>query len=192
MKFTGKISGIGRTLKGILTVTLESDMTDPAGILGLSQADKLDVEIKKHREKRSLDANAYYWLLCSRLAEALHVSKPYTHNYLMRRYGQIELIGGQAVYIVIPDTDEAREKVDEEQLYHLKPTAQVKEGKDGVMYRTYMMLKGSSAYDTKEMSDLIEGLIGECKQMDIETLPPEELERMMAAYGKKVEKRTDR
>lgn len=192
MKFTGKISGIGRTLKGTLTVTLESDMTDPAGILGLSQADKLDVEIKKHREKRSLDANAYYWLLCSRLAEALHVSKPYMHNYLMRRYGQIELIGGQAVYIIIPDTDEAREKVDEEQLYHLKPTAQVKEGKDGVMYRTYMMLKGSSAYDTKEMSDLIEGLIGECKQMGIETLQPEELERMMAAYGKKIEKRTDR
>lgn len=95
------------------------------------------------------------------------------------------------MYIVIPDTEEVREKVDEEQLYHLKPTAQVKEGKDGVMYRTYMMLKGSSAYDTKEMSDLIEGLIGECKQMGIETLPPEELERMMAAYGKKIEKRAD-
>ena len=60
------------------------------------------------------------------------------------------------------------------------------------MYRTYMMLKGSSEYDTKEMSHLIDGLVSECKEMGIETLPPEELERMMAAYGKKIEKCTDR
>lgn len=105
MKFLGKISGIGRTLNGILTVTIESRQMDPVSATKLSQADSLDVEIKKHRKKRSLDANSYYWLLCSKLAEAMHVSKPYMHNRLLRRYGQIEIIGGQAVYIVIPDTD---------------------------------------------------------------------------------------
>lgn len=192
MKFIGKINGIGRTLNGILTVTIESRQMDPAAAMKLSQVDRLDVEIEKHREKRSLDANNYYWLLCSKLAEASNVSKPYAHNFLLRRYGQIEMIGGQAVYIVIPDTDEAKREVDEAQLYHLRPTSQVKEGKDGGMYRTYMMLKGSSAYDTREMSVLIDGLVSECRDAGIETLPPEELERMMAAYGKKTEKRTDR
>lgn len=192
MKFTGRINGVGRTLNGILTVTIESRHLDPAAAMKLSQADSLDVEIKKHSEKRSLDANSYYWLLCSRLAEAMDVTKPFAHNYLLRHYGQIEIVGGQAVYIVIPDTDESKKQVDEEQLYHLKPTSQVKEGKDGMMYRTYMMLKGSSAYDTREMSVLIDGLVSECRDAGIETLPPEELERMMAAYGKKAEKRTDR
>lgn len=191
MKFIGKINGIGRTLNGILTVTIESIKVDPAAVMKLSQADSLDVEIKKHREKRSLDANSYYWVLCSRLAEAIKVTRPYMHNCLLRRYGQIEMIGGQAVYIVIPDTDEAKMEVDEAQLYHLRPTSQVKTGKDGEMYRTYMMLKGSSAYDTKEMSVLIDGLVSECREAGIETLPPEELERMMAAYGKKIEKRAD-
>ena len=44
------------------------------------------------------------------------------------------------------------------------------------------MLRGSSTYNTEEMSKLIDGLVSECKEQGIETLPPEELERMMQAY----------
>lgn len=191
MKFTAIIKDIGRTLSGSLTITLESRQMDTAKALELSQVEYLDVEIRKKRRKRSLDANAYYWKLASEAADMLHVSKQYMHNYLLRRYGQIAIIDGQAVYAVIPDTDEAQKAVDEAQTYHLKPTSQVKEGKGGITYRTYMMLKGSSEYDTKEMSHLIDGLVSECKEIGIETLPPEELERMMCAYGKKIEKHTD-
>ncbi len=185
MKIMAKIKDIGRTLSGSATITLESARMDTAEALELSRLDMLDVDIKKHREKRSLDANAYYWNLASEAAESLHVSKPYIHNQMLRRYGQIALIDGQAIYAVLPDTDEAQKSVDEAQTYHLKPTSQIKEGKGGIMYRTYMMLKGSSEYDTKEMSQLIEGLVSECKEMGIETLPPVELKRMMEAYGKK-------
>ncbi len=182
MKLIAKIKDIGRTLAGSYTLTLESPVIVTDEATWLSQEEWLDVEIKKHRKKRSLDSNSYYWQLLTKLAESLNVSKPYMHNCLLRRYGQIEMIGGQAVYIVIPDTEEAQKKVDEEQLYHLKPTSQVKAGKGGMMYRTYMMLKGSSAYDTKEMSLLINGLVDECKVAGIETLSPKELERMMSAY----------
>lgn len=185
MRIMAKIKDIGRTLSGSATITLESARMDTDEALELSRLDMLDVDIKKHRAKRSLDANAYYWKLASEAAEALHVSKPYLHNQLLRRYGQIALIDGQAIYAVLPDTDEAQKAVDEAQTYHLKPTSQLKEGKGGIMYRTYMMLKGSSEYDTKEMSRLIEGVVGECKEMGIETLPPVELKRMMEAYGKK-------
>lgn len=191
MKFTAKIKDIGRTLTGSLTITLEGRRIDTAEAVELSGLDSLDVEIRKQRKKRSLDANAYYWKLASEAAEALHVSKPYIHNYLLRKYGQIEIIDGQGVYMVLPDTESAQKAIDEAQSYHLKPTSQVKEGKGGVMYRTYMMLKGSSEYDTKEMSRLIDGLASECKEMGIETMPPEELERMMAAYEKKIKKRAD-
>ncbi len=192
MKFLAKIKDIGRTLSGSITITLESAHMDTAEALELSKLDMLDVEMKKHRGKRSRDANAYYWKLVSKIADMLHVSNPYIHNYLLRKYGQIEVIDGQAVYMDIPDTESAQNSVDEEQSYHLKPTSQVREGEDGIMYRTYMMLRGSSKYDTKEMSRLIDGLVSECKEMGIETISPEELERMMAAYGKKIEKRTDK
>lgn len=60
MKFTAKIKDIGRTLAGSLTITLESQQMDVAAATELYQADGLDVEIRKKRKKRSLDANAYY------------------------------------------------------------------------------------------------------------------------------------
>lgn len=60
MNFIGRIKDIGRTLGGSYTVTLESPRIATDEAKGLSQLDKLDVVIKKHREKRSLDANAYY------------------------------------------------------------------------------------------------------------------------------------
>lgn len=145
----------------------------------------LSVELKKYRKKRSLDANAYYWKLVGELAGVIDQSNSWIHNDMLRRFGQIEIIDGHGVYIVIPDTDDAQKKVDEAQSYHLKPTDDVNEGKDGVMYRTYMMLRGSSSYDTKEMSRLINGLVSDCQEHGIETIPPEELERMMQAYGKK-------
>ena len=70
----------------------------------------------------------------------------------------------------------------EAETFHIRPTSQVKQGKDGKAYRTYTVLAGSSTYDTKEMSELINGLVAECKEQGIETLPPEELARMMAEY----------
>lgn len=51
------------------------------------------------------------------------------------------------------------------------------------------MLRGSSTYDTDEMSKLINGLVSECQEMGIETLPPQELERMMDIYDQHYKKR---
>ena len=53
---------------------------------------KLTVEIKQYREKRTLDANAYYWQLLTKLSEALNVPKPDLHNRLLRQYGQLMII----------------------------------------------------------------------------------------------------
>ena len=82
----------------------------------------------------------------------------------------------------IPDTEEAENDVIERETFHLKPTSQVVAGSDGVSYRTYVLLKGSSNYDSAEMSHLLDGLISECKAAGIETATPEELERMKQLY----------
>lgn len=188
MKFKGKVRDVGRTLSGTPTITIEGPRMDTAAALRLSKADELDVEVKEHRKGRSLDANAYYWKLLSGLAEALHVGKPFLHNLLLRKYGQVEVVGGRVAYVAIPDTDEAQAEVDGSQYYHLKPTSKVAV-KDGAAYRTYVLLKGSSRYDTREMAALIDGLVSECKEAGIETLPPEELERMVAGLGKEAKER---
>jgi len=126
----------------------------------------LDVKFFTHSEKRSLNANALYWQIVGQIARATETSNSRIHNYLLRRYGVLEEMDGQYVYVVIPDDNE--EQVLESESYHLKPTSQVKEGKDGKTYRTYMLLRGSSAYDTKEMARLIDGAISEARDMGLE------------------------
>lgn len=171
-----KIEGL---LSGEWRITLLTGTKPPYTDLVGSE---VDASIKKARKKRSLDANGYYWQLSGKLAEVLKVSKPRLHNTLLRRYGQLEIMDGRAVYIILPDTEEVERKVDEDEVLHLRPTAQVKEGKGGVMYRTYMLLRGSHEYNTKEMSILIDGLVSECKEAGIETATPEQIEQMKRLY----------
>lgn len=185
-EFTGRISNIAisyATGKPLLTLECDEHPTRLQEMIeGLRTAESLSVKIGKFRKKRSLDANAYYWLLCGKLAKVLKISMPHCHNLMLRRYGTLEEFDGRPVYIIIQDTDEASQKADEAETYHIKPTAQVKEGNDGLQYRTYLLLKGSHEYDTAEMSDLIEGLVDECKQVGIETATPDEIANMLSLW----------
>ena len=128
------------------------------------------VEIKEKKKKRSLDQNALYWVVLTQVARKLGISNPRCHNLMLRRYGVPERYGDQAVYVVLPDTDEASEKAAEAETYHLKPTSQVKAGKDGNNYRTYLLLRGSSTYDSSEMSRLVNGVLDEAKELGIEMI----------------------
>ena len=143
--------------------------------------EKLDVEIKKHREKRSLDANAYYWLLVGKIRKVTGDSNNRIHNMMLDRYGELDRMpdGTLIPFCIRDDIDHL-----EFSYPHLKPTQKTL-SKGNKLYRWYYQIKGSSEYNTAEMSHLIDGIVSECKEMDIETLPPEELERMMNAYAKK-------
>ena len=128
------------------------------------------VEIKEYRKKRSIDQNSLYWSVLTQFARAMHMSNLEAHNRMLRDYGQIKRFGDKIAYVVLPDTDEVERQTLEAETEHLKPTSQVKIGKDGMTYRTYIMLKGSSSYDTAEMTRLIDGLIRECEYVGLEVL----------------------
>lgn len=185
MEFTGKVAGITMDfMTGKYNISFQADSADAvtSQFDGIKDVEKLIITAVKYRKKRSLDANAYYWQLITKLAEAMHVSKGRMHNMILRKYGQIEYIEGKLIPISLPDTDKAEETALEAETYHIRPTSQVRQGKDGTMYRTYVMLRGSHSYDTKEMSELINGLVSDCKEVGIETLMPAELAEMMKAW----------
>ena len=146
-------------------------------------------ECKEKKQKRSLDANGYYWSILGKLASVLTLSRPRLHNMMLRSYGQAEYMDGKLVPVTIPDTDDAEEKALEAETFHIKPTSQVRQDKDGKSYRTYYLLRGSSTYDTKEFSILLDGLIEEAKEQGIETLPPLELAKMYEEMRKREEKK---
>lgn len=177
-----------RTRKVQIQLETERDIREALAQL----VDKpLRVKICQWREKRSLDANSYYWKLLTELSEKLQCSKPYLHNMMLRQYGQDEMIDGQLIRLVLPEGPEAERKAEEAESYHIRPTTEIRTGADGRLYRTYIMMRGSSTYDTREMSRLIDGLVEECKAQGIETLPPDEFGRMMERYGEEVKKRTN-
>lgn len=143
---------------------------------------EVDLTLKAHREKRSLDANAYYWTMLTKLADKLHISNQHCHNALLASYGEVEMIDGQVVEIQIKESEKALHEVREASEHHLKPTSNIV-FRDGELYRTYQMMKGSSQYDSKQMSRLINGLLDECREQGIPTITDEEAERMVQAYG---------
>lgn len=132
----------------------------------------LKLTISKLRKKRSLNANAYLWVLCEKIAKALQTSKDEVYEEMLNRYGTYDYddIG----YITI----QIRNYVDIKRLGgHWQLLTQDDD------WSGYIKIKGSSEYNTKEMSTLIDGVVYECKELGIETLPPHELEIMKQAWG---------
>ena len=183
MNLTGKIVGICTnfiTKKFELTVSVNESNNLTDGYEELKNAELLDIKIVKHRKRRSLDANAYFHVLVSKLADKLRISKPRCKNIMIGRYGQ-------PFYIDEAETEEAVIKTNipvsqmlENETVHCMPCGQKYEnGKEIVFYKVF---RGSSTYDTREMSILIDGTVSECKDLGIETLPPDELERMLKSW----------
>jgi hypothetical protein len=121
-------------------------------------------EIKEHKEKRSLNSNAYAWSLIGKIADALRTSKEETYLTMLKRYGQSEMV---SVLSSIDLTGYFK--------YYEPIATTTLQGKEFTHYRIY---KGSSEYDSREMAIFIDGIVSEAKELDIETLPPREIERL--------------
>lgn len=130
----------------------------------------VNIEIKKFRRKRSLDANAYAWVLIDKLASALNMSKEEVYREAIRN------IGGVSETVCVKN--EAVNRLcfgwSRNGLGWFSDTFPSKlEGCTNVI-----LYYGSSTYDTKQMSALIDVLVQACKDQDIETATPAELARL--------------
>lgn len=145
----------------------------------LKDKDKLSIEIKQFRKKRSRNANAYFHVLVGELADVIGTSKPYMKNHLLQCYGQLAIENDSLVPLII------REDIDmmEREEIHVRPTDKTRTMDDGKLYRIYLLLRGSHTYDTKEMSVLIDGTVQEAKEHGIETMTPNELNEMKQKWG---------
>ena len=184
----GKISEVSKVLGGGYRITFDVETRPNEEEVQELTGRRLEITAREKKEKRSLDANSYYWVLIGKLARKLRTSNNQLHNLMLRSYGQPMLIDDKKAFFVIPDTPEAEKKALESETFHIKPTSEVRTDKAGKAWRTYFLLRGSHEYNTAEFSRLLDALIEECKAQGIETLPPEEIERMMKAYAAKYEK----
>lgn len=162
-------------------MTLELDTDFRAEFQNLKDV-PVDVEIKKHRNKRSLDANAYFWVLAGKLSAELTTAKVrVSPNDVYRSY--VREIGGN--YDVIPVREDRLEHWDRvwcaghdgRMTVDMGPCRNL-DGYHNV--RTYI---GSSDYDTSQMSRLIDLIVQDCKEHGIETLTPDKLDAMKEEWN---------
>lgn len=166
MQTTGKLINAKwdcKTLK--TTVTLDLDVGDLETLNELNE-EKLSIEIKKYRKKRTLDENALFHVLVQKLAEHYHMNNEEVKIRLNLDYGTLAKDeNGQTMACKVPKT------VDMTKFY--KYAKWYKTTDDGL--DCYMFYKATHTLDTKEMSRLIDGTIEECKFAGIETKSEEEL-----------------
>ncbi len=162
MLVSGNLTQMARDFKtGDLTITFTLNDMDEKKLGALaSLIDKgVDLRVETHRDRRSRNSNAYFHVLVNKLAGALTISKAYAKNLLITRYGQ-------------PETDESGEPIiwktafTPEIVRELETPHAIACGSDGdfTLYRLY---RGCHTYNTKEMSELIEGTLSELAEMGI-------------------------
>ena len=173
MEFTGKLQNVSRDWKtGQWNITFTINEASAINeVNNIQSCEKLSIKAVKHRNKRSLDANAYCWVILQKIAEVLHQDKWNVYLEMLGKYGVFTHI------IVKPNVVD---KVKEE-WRTVKELGEVSvNGVTGIQLQCYF---GSSTYNTKEMSVLIDGIVYEAKELGIETLPPDELERMKIEWN---------
>lgn len=122
-------------------------------------------EVKEYKEKRSLNANNYAWHLITQIGNKLNISKEDVYLQMLIDYGQSTMI---SVLSNVNISDFCK--------YYKEAGKSSLNGKEFTHYKIY---KGSSEYDTHEMSILIDGIVQECKQLEIETKSSEEIKSLV-------------
>lgn len=133
--------------------------------------DKL-FDITEHKQKRSLNANAMLWSCLGEIANALNTDKWEVYLQMLKRYGKYTYI------CVKPSVVESVKK----QWRECEVLGDIEiNGQKAIQMLCYF---GSSTYDSKEFSVLLNGVISEMEEMGLATPESEELERIMEQWAK--------
>lgn len=174
MDFTGELKGITQNYEtGKFQVTFE--INEGVSVVNFLQNlfnTKLSISAKKYRQKRSLDANGLLWHCLGKIAETLHTDKWEVYLLMLKRYGKYTYI------CVKPHMVEPMQK----QWRECEVIGEVDiNGQKAVQMLCYF---GSSTYDTKEFSVLLEGVISEMKEMGLETPLSQDMQRALEQWEK--------
>lgn len=120
-------------------------------------------KLEEYHDKRSLSQNAYCWKLITEIGNVIRLSKEEVYLNMLKSYGQFEVVS--ILSSINPKG-------------YLKYYEEIGTGEvNGKEFTHYKVYKGSSEFDTKEMTIFIDGIIQECNNLGIPTLTPEEIKK---------------
>lgn len=159
---------VGLNRKQRVTIEIDRDFREDFDRLREAE---LEVEIKRHRSRRSLSANAYFHVLVNKIAAERGGSEESAKSWLVCEYGALAKDQeGLTVGFKLPAS------VDVSTIYPYVKCFDTRE-EDGKLFNCYLVYKHTHLMDSKEMSRLIDGAIEKAKELGIETDTPEQLAR---------------
>ena len=175
-KMTGQFHSLAFTQDGKPLITFKVNEYREAVKASQEFADGVTVALNvgKQNKKRSLDSNAYFWILVDKLSQRLNLPKEEVYRNAIRNIGgvsEIVCVQNKAVEKLCQgwqkmgigwQTDTMPSKI---------------EGCTNVV-----LYYGSSTYDQKQMTSLIDNIVQDCKAVGIETLSPLELARLTEGW----------
>ena len=172
-EYQGKIENVTRSLKGdccLITFSTPFDIGDIA-----EHSELMDISIKKHRNRRSLDANGLLWKCLSDIAQSIGADRWQIYLQMLRRYGQHTYI------CVPPQAVEATKR----QWRECEELGEIDiNGRKAIQLICYF---GSSQYNTKEFSILLDAVISEMREMGLRTPADEEMDRALELWEREHE-----
>lgn len=132
----------------------------------------LDIEAKKHRNKRSLNANGLMWVCLGQIAEVLKCDKWEVYLRMLKRYGQYTYI------CVKPKVVEAVKA----QWRECEELGEIEiNGQKAMQMLCYF---GSHTYNTQEFSKLLDGIVSEMKELGLQPPTSEDMKRSLEEWSK--------
>ena len=133
-------------------------------------------EVKEYKQKRSNDANAYFHVLVNELARYFNIPDKEMKIKMNLQYGTIAKDGnGNSIGIKIPKGTDITQFYD-----YAKWFGECED--NGIKFDKYLLYKQTHTLNTKEMSQLISGVVQECQDVGIETKTPEELRSLLDSW----------
>jgi hypothetical protein len=166
---------VGFNRKQRVTIELDRDFREEFDRL---HGQELDVEIKKHREKRSKDANAYFHVLVNKIAAERGGKDDDVKRQLVVEYGALDRDeDGTVIGFKLPAS------VNVDKIYPYVRCFDTRE-ENGKLFKCYLVYKHTSDMDSKEMARLIDGAIETAQELGIVTDTPEQLARYKEDWSK--------
>lgn len=134
----------------------------------LSNADKIKISLDEDIEKRGTNANSALWVLCNKIANVIGTTKEETYLMQLKKYGQSFLVP-----LTIGTDPKGYFKY-----YEYREQGEI----NGKACDWYTVYKGSSAYNKKEMSVLLEGTNNDCKELGVETIEEYKMKKLIEEW----------
>lgn len=181
MKFTTKGVNLIKTIGYQLVIPVGGDNE----LSKISPDIEYEITIQKKKNKRSLNASAYCWVLCQKIAEelskTLYTSKEAVYRKAIKDCGH---------FTYVPVHEDAIERyIQIWQGHGLGWIAEdAGECKSIPWYHNIMCYHGSSVYNQQEMARLIDCLTDECEQLGIKLEPSEYIQSLIEGWESEQQK----